>query len=652
MKQRVECWKLFTCKETECPVYQSKELRCWLVSRTHCREEIQGKFLEKIEMCLDCEVFNANIDPASWGPTLEVAHEQFIEYRRMVEERDRELQGISMELALGLSEVFEALRRISAGDSEVRMPETSDLELITKLKQMVNLTAADLAEIVDISHEFAMGLAEHFDVLNRVAKGDLTARVSGTSQVELIELLKHLTNKTIESVHREMTERKRVEEELKQYRDLLEELVKERTVELTTTNELLQQEVKDGIRKKQALRLSEERYRALFMNNPIETIIVDRKGTVTGYNQAIERASKEKPGGRVPKLGDRMYTKDYAGKHKINMRKELKGCLKTGKPKAFSDLKYGDTFFNVNISPFSEGAIVTSIDITQRKHAEEKQQRAEERYRAALEASPHPIVVYDMEGRCTYINPAFSKVFGWITEELTGKKLGYVPEENWPETQFIIKTVLSGKSFSDVESRRLTKDGNTIDVSISGAIHLSQEGTPVGSVHFLRDITSHKIAERQLKERQEELQVQAQNLQEVNIALKVLLKQRTDDRIEVEEKVLSNMKELILPYVNRLKNTGLDARQMGYVNIIESNMSDIVSPFLGNLSSKYLSLTPREIQIADLVKHGNTSKDIAQLLDVSPRTIHFHRENLRRKLGLKHKQTNLRSNLLSFHKGT
>ena len=156
MKQKVGCWELFTCKETECPVYQSQELRCWLVSQTHCREEIQGKFLEKIEMCLDCEAFNANIDPASWELTLKVVHEQFIEYGRMVEKRDRELESISMELALGLSEVFEALRQIAAGDPGVRISETSGLELIAKLKQLVNLTAVDLAKIVNISHEFAI----------------------------------------------------------------------------------------------------------------------------------------------------------------------------------------------------------------------------------------------------------------------------------------------------------------------------------------------------------------------------------------------------------------------------------------------------------------------------------------------------------------
>jgi PAS domain-containing protein len=126
------------------------------------------------------------------------------------------LRTINVELAQGLSEVFKALNEISLGNPEVRIPETSKLDLIAKLKQIVNLTAGDLGEIVDLSHEFAIGLAEYFDVLHRVSTGDLTARVSGGSEVELLESLKRMTNQTIESVSQEITERQRAEAMLEQ----------------------------------------------------------------------------------------------------------------------------------------------------------------------------------------------------------------------------------------------------------------------------------------------------------------------------------------------------------------------------------------------------------------------------------------------------
>jgi PAS domain S-box-containing protein len=211
MKKKIKCWEYFQCKEEACPVYVARELKCWLVPGTHCRQEIQGKFLEKIEMCLACEPFKANIDLDSMEETLEVVHEQFVEFRKMVEDRDRELEGISMELAVGLSEAFEGLSGIASGDPETRIDEKSELELISKLKRMVNLTAEDLGEIVGLSHEFAIGLAEHFDVLHRVSQGNLAARVTGVSQVELLESLKKMTNDMIESVSREISERERAE---------------------------------------------------------------------------------------------------------------------------------------------------------------------------------------------------------------------------------------------------------------------------------------------------------------------------------------------------------------------------------------------------------------------------------------------------------
>lgn len=145
-------------------------------------------------------------------------------------------------------------------------------------------------------------------------------------------------------------------------------------------------------------------------------------------------------------------------------------------------------------------------EITERKRAEEALRESEERYRAVLEGSPDSIVVYDMEGKCSYINPAFTAVFGWTPEELIGKKLDYVPEENWPEAELIIDKVLAGESFSGVESRRYTKDRNILDVSISAAIHLGRDGMPVGSVHILRDITDRKRVEEELQKAHHELE--------------------------------------------------------------------------------------------------------------------------------------------------
>lgn len=113
-----------------------------------------------------------------------------------------------------LSEIFEALKRIASGDPFVRISETSETESITELERLINKTAQGIGEIIDQSHEFAMGLAEHFDVLHRISKGELDARVSAVSGNELLEALKKVTNETIGSIDREITDRKKAEEAL------------------------------------------------------------------------------------------------------------------------------------------------------------------------------------------------------------------------------------------------------------------------------------------------------------------------------------------------------------------------------------------------------------------------------------------------------
>jgi PAS domain S-box-containing protein len=259
----MKCWEIFQCNKQACPAYGSKDLKCWLFSGTHCREAIQGKFLEKMEMCLDCKVLIANRDSKSMKATLNVVNKQFKEFARIIGERDNELECMSMELAISLSEVFEGLKKIASGDPAVRLDERSDVELISKLKHFVNITAQEIGGIVDQSHEFAIVLAELFDVLHKVSKGDLLARITGESQVELLESLKTVTNETIESISQEITKRERAEAALKKAYDKLEHRVEDRTAELRRINEQLWHEIVERKKVEEELREAELRYRTV-----------------------------------------------------------------------------------------------------------------------------------------------------------------------------------------------------------------------------------------------------------------------------------------------------------------------------------------------------------------------------------------------------
>ena len=165
---------------------------------------------------------------------------------------------------------------------------------------------------------------------------------------------------------------------------------------------------------------------------------------------------------------------------------------------------------------------------------------------------------------------------------------------------------------------------------------------------MLTDITERKQAEVALRENRQKLEQQAQRLQEVNTALNVLLQHRQEEKKKSEENILANVQKLIFPYIEKLENSQLDDKNQTYLDIIRSNLKDLISPFLNILSSKYSVLTSTEIQVAELIKHGRTSKEIASLLNVSPKAVSFHRGNIRRKLDLTNKKINLRSHLQSL----
>ena len=166
--------------------------------------------------------------------------------------------------------------------------------------------------------------------------------------------------------------------------------------------------------------------------------------------------------------------------------------------------------------------------------------------------------------------------------------------------------------------------------------------------NWLDNLKGHMRLDKTLKAREKELQIKTSNLEEVHAALKFLLNHKDEDRKELEENILLNMKWLVLPYLNKMKKSGLNERQETYRDIVESLLNEMTSPFVWKLSSQDLSLTPTEIQVANLVKEGKTTKEVAELLNSSTRAVEFHRENLRAKLGLKNKKANLRSHLLSL----
>jgi len=290
-----------------------------------------------------------------------------------------------------------------------------------------------------------------------------------------------------------------------------------------------------------------------------------------------------------------------------------------------------------------------AVDISERKRSQQVIYNIQIQQKAILDNIPDIAWLKDRESKFMAVNEAFGKACGLNPENIVGlTDLDIWPANLAEKYRNDDKKVMECGRRKQVEEPLVDKDGREIWIeTIKTPIH-NACGEIIGTAGIARDITLRKRVEEELKKRERDLEAKTRNLEEFNMALKVLLKQREVDKKEFEEKILSNVRESVDPYLNKLKKTPLSIDQTAYVNIIESHLNDIVSPFLYNLRSKYLNLTSREIQIANLIREGKSTKEIAKLLNASSDAIDFHRNNIRNKLGLKNKKTNLRAYLLSF----
>lgn len=323
----------------------------------------------------------------------------------------------------------------------------------------------------------------------------------------------------------------------------------------------------------------------------------------------------------------------------------------------------------------------STIDITERKKIEEEMRLKD----FAIESAINAIVLGDLEGTITYVNEAFVRLWGGSREEIIGESV-FKFVHSKAEIEQIIESVLAGGSWFG-ESIGRNKQGELVHVELSANLVTNRDGEPVCLYTSFVDISDRKKAEaalnkakqelevkveertrsllqaneqlkmeieerrqaeEQLRLKEQELHLKARHLEEMNTALKVLLKQRENDRGEVEDKIVSNVKDLIMPYIHELANTTLNTRQRAYLDVIGANLESIVSPFAKKLSGKTLSLTPTQLKVAELIKSGKTTKEIADMMNISDRAVEFHRNNIRDKLGLKHKKVNLQSYLLSL----
>ncbi len=294
----------------------------------------------------------------------------------------------------------------------------------------------------------------------------------------------------------------------------------------------------------------------------------------------------------------------------------------------------------------------TAVDITERKDAEEKLRESEEKFRRYFDLGLIGMATTLPSKQILEVNDEICRILGYERSELlrmTWTELTHPDDVDADIASF--SRVLAGEIDGySMDKRFIGKNGRVVETTISVKCVRRPDGSIDYFLAMLQDVTQRRRAEEELKAREKELEKNALDLGEANAALKVLLKHREEDRTTLENAILTNVKALIFPSIEKLRQTQLADTQRMHLEVIESGLNEFISPFAQRMAAIYARFTPSEIQIANLIRNGKTSKEIAQLFNVSRATIETHRNNIRNKLGLRNNKnvSNLRSYLLSL----
>ncbi len=410
---------------------------------------------------------------------------------------------------------------------------------------------------------------------------------------------------------------------------------------------LLQGIVRDVSERKEAeqkLRSSEEKYRSIF-DNAVEGIFQSTpEGTYIAANPALARMygydSPQELMDTITDIGKEQYMNPL-DRSKFKALLEARGRIEgfevgiytKHRQKVWVSMSARAAKDREGTTLFYEGF---AEDITRRKAMEGALRESEERYRTFIDSTSDMVFLKDDRFRNIIMNKKLLKFSGKSEDEVIGRTdFEFMP----PESAKIARLT----DVKAIESSTIVISEQTIGDRIYETrkfpVKLGENVNGVGG--FIRDITEQKRYQKELK-------VKSLNLEEVNAALRVLLEQREDDKSELEERILYNVKKLAFPYIHILKQRRLDEEQQMYVNILETNLKNIISPFVQKMMYAYSNFTPTEILVANFIRDGKTIKEIAVILGVSENAVNRHRQHVRNKLGLNKRKTNLKVYLMSL----
>ena len=296
------------------------------------------------------------------------------------------------------------------------------------------------------------------------------------------------------------------------------------------------------------------------------------------------------------------------------------------------------------------GFYVLALDITDKKKKIDLALRRErERAQEYLDLVGVIVVALDTEGEVVLINRKGCEILGYKEQEILGKSwvTNFLPRHLWKAIDTYRKKLLGGgvESVDFYENPVVTRTGEERVISWTNIILRDEHGKMTGTLSAGSDVTEHIRTEKRLELSMQELDRQRTALEEKNIALRELIGQVELEKTRMKEDITATANEVILPLLAKMRLKGASRK---YIGLLKRHLGDLASPYARKITQSRLGLSPREIEICDMLKGGVSSKDIAELLGISHETVEKHRRHIRKKLGISKKNINLVSYLQSM----
>jgi PAS domain S-box-containing protein len=286
------------------------------------------------------------------------------------------------------------------------------------------------------------------------------------------------------------------------------------------------------------------------------------------------------------------------------------------------------------------------FDNTAAKRAERALRDAEARYRGLIEFLPDAVVVSDADERIVFANPAAARLIGVPGPgAMVGRSVfEFFHSSSHATVRARSQVALTEGVAGPAERRRVVRSDQSV-LDVDTAVTPIEFDSQPCLLRVNRDVTARVQAEEELLRKDREISLQLGKIEKLNVALTALLEHREQESQRHLAGLHTTLEQVVLAHVATLKGTSLTADQRILIEVIEANLRNVAASFVRHLDAWKLQLTPTEVQVADLVRLGKRTKEIARLLHVSPSAIAFHRNNLRGKLGLNGRPINLVSYL-------